>query len=96
MRYIEKLLARARDIRCQTVRYITGNVDYNPVKRCYTASGMLWDGKAGSAGEHFYSEHDTPEEAAAACEAIAAQYPEAESVNFWMDDLSFPDRVTMA
>ena len=46
MRYIEKLLARARDIRCQTVRYITGNVDYNPVKRCYTASGMLWDGKA--------------------------------------------------
>ena len=77
------------------VRYIMGDIEYSPEKQCFTVSGMIYRGKAGTPGERFYSEHTTATGAVAACEAVAAQYPDAETVNFIMDDISFPDGVTM-
>ena len=85
MRNIERLLARARNIRTGGGRYIMAFVDYDPVKGKYTASCNVWDGVKGSGGEHYYSEHDTAEAAEAACETIFAQYPGAESTHLFVD-----------
>lgn len=78
------------------VRCIMGDVEYNHEKQCFTVWGVIYRGKVGMPGENFYSEHPTAADAVAACETIAAQYPDAESINFIMDDISFPDGVTMA
>ena len=91
MNQINRLLKKARITKNGKGMHILGFVDYDTEKGRYTASGTIWNGVAGSGGESFYSEHDTPEEAVAACEAIAARYPGCENLNFIMDDLSFPE-----
>lgn len=91
MNHITRLLMRAKQARNGKGMHILGFVDYNLAKQKYTASGAIWDGVEGSGGESFYSEHDTADEALAACEAIAAKYPDSENLNFIMDDLTFPE-----
>lgn len=87
---ITRLLMKVKQAKGGQGMHILGFVDYDPEKKVYTASGTIWDGVAGSGGEPFYSEHDSPEEALAACEAVAARYPGCENINFIMDDLMFP------
>ena len=70
--------------------YVMGFVEYDTIKLKFTASGTIWNGVAGSGGEPFYSEHSTLDEAVEACEAVAAQYPNAENINFILDDMTFP------
>lgn len=70
--------------------HVLGFIDYDTEKRCYTASGTIWNGVPGTA-DSFYSEHETAEEAIAACEAVAARYPNCENLNFIYDDLSYPE-----
>ena len=90
---IDRLLQRARRAKDGKGKYILGFVEYDPEKKKYTAAGRIWDGVAGSGGEGFYSEHETLEEAVAACETVAAKYPNAENVNFLMDDFTFPEEL---
>lgn len=96
MRTIERLLARAKAVKGSDVRDILAFVEYSPDKQRYTASGTLWNGRTKADGETFYSEHETPEEALAACEAIANKYPSAETVKIFIDDLTFPEGVTLS
>lgn len=87
---ITRLLAKVKQARNGQGMHILGFVDYDPEKKVYTASGTIWNGVAGSGGEPFYSEHSTPDDALAACEAVAARYPNSENINFIMDNLMFP------
>lgn len=85
MNHINRLLMQARRAKGGEGMHVLGFVDYDPEKKVYTASGTIWNGVAGSGGDPFYSEHSTPEEALAACEAVAASYPGSENINFYMD-----------
>ena len=91
MNHINRLLLQARRAKNGNGAYVMGFVEYDPDKKVFTASGRVWDGVAGSGGETFYSEHSTENEAVAACEAVAAQYPGAENINFIIDDMTFPE-----
>lgn len=82
MKHINRLLMQARTAKNGKGMHVLGFVDYSEEKRCYTAKGTIWDGVFGSGGESFYSEHETEEEALAACEAVAARYPNCENLNF--------------
>lgn len=95
MRTIERLLARAKAVKGSDVRDIIAFVEYRPDKRLYTAAGTLWDGRTKAEGDSFYSEHETPQEALAASEAIANKYPNAETVRIFIDDMTFPEGVTL-
>ena len=90
MNHINRLLRQARNAVNGKGKYIIGFVDYDPQKKKFTASGTIWNGVKESGGDRFYSEHDTQDEAIAACEAVAAQNPGSENINFIIDDLSFP------
>ena len=57
----------------------------------FTAGGTITS-KNSETVKQFYSEHDSQEAALSDCEAIAAQYPNAENVNFIIDDLTFEER----
>lgn len=85
MNHINRLLMKARRIASGTGMHILGFVDYNTENQKYTATVQVWDGVPGSAGDPLYSEHDTKEEAIAACDAIAAQYPNSEKITLIMD-----------
>lgn len=86
MRTIERLLARARELQNgANGRYMIGFVEWRPERQCFTASGTVWDGKPGTGGEHFYSEHESMTAAQNACNAIAAQYPGADNITFFID-----------
>lgn len=91
MNHINRLLMQARTAKNGKGMHVLGFVDYDIEKGCFTASGTIWNGIPGGGGDSFYSEHATPEDAVAACEAIAARYPDCENINFIMDDLSFPE-----
>ncbi|MDD6308788.1 MAG: hypothetical protein PUB07_05515 [Clostridia bacterium] len=93
MQHINRLLRIAKTAANGKGKRILGFVDYDPEKKKFTASGTIWDGVAGSGGEGFYSEHDTQEEAIAACEAVAAKYLNSENINIIIDDLPFPEGV---
>lgn len=95
MNNIDSLLRRAKEAKKGKGKYITGFVDYDPEKGKYTASGTIWDGVPGSCrmGKSFYSEHDTPEEARLACDAIIERYPDTKEVRILIDDLMFPHYV---
>ena len=91
MNHINRLLMQARRARNGKGKHILGFVEYVPEKKKFTASGTIWDGVEGSGGESFYSEHDNQDDAIAACEAVAAQYPNSENINFIIEDLTFPE-----
>ncbi len=93
MKHIDRLLRRVKAAANGKARYILAFVEYDPDKRKYTAAGTIWDGVAGSGGEGFYSEHDTPEEAEAACEAVISKYSNAETANILIDDFTFPEKI---
>lgn len=82
---ITRLLMKVKQATDGQGMHILGFVDYDPEKKVYTASGSIWNGVAGAGGEPFYSEHNSQEEALAACEAVAARYPGSENINFYMD-----------
>lgn len=90
MNQLTRMLAKARAVKNGNGKWIMGFVDYDPEKKVYTASGNIYDCVAGSGSESFYSEHDNPDDALAACEAVAARYPNAENINFIIDDMMFP------
>ena len=81
MKHISRLLMQARAARNGNGMHVLGFIDYVPEKQCFTASGTIWNGVPGT-GESFYSEHKTEEEAVAACDAIAAKYPNCENLTF--------------
>jgi len=82
MKHINRLLMQVRTAKNGNGMHVIGFIDYDPEKRGFIAKGTIWDGVPGSGGESFYSEHATQEEAIAACEAIAAKYPNCENLNF--------------
>lgn len=91
MNHINRLLRKARRAKNGNGMYVIGFVEYDHAKNVFTASGRVWDGKPGTDGETFYSEHNTLDEAIAACEAVEAQYPKAENVNFIIDDMTLQE-----
>lgn len=93
MNHINRLLMQAKRAKNGKTKHILGFVDYVIEKKKFTASGTVWAGVSGSDGERFYSEHDNQEDAIAACEAVAARYPNTENITFIIDNLSFPGEV---
>lgn len=91
MNHINRLLMQTKRARNGKAKHILGFVDYVLEKKKFTASGTIWDGVAESGGKSFYSEHDNQEDAIAACEAVAARYPNSENITFIIDDLTFPE-----
>ena len=92
MEHISQLLVRARKITANSNKaFIFGIVEYRPDLNKFTAGGTITS-KNSETVKQFYSEHDSKEAALSACEAIAAQYPNAENVNFIIDDLTFEER----
>ena len=85
MNHIDRLLLQAKRARGGMAKHILGFVDYDFGREKFTASGTIWDGVEGSGGELFYSEHDTKEQALAACAAVAALYPSCENINFLLE-----------
>lgn len=86
MNHINKLLRHAKRLNGGRGKHILGFVEYDHKKQKYRASGTIWDGVPGSGGERFTtSDCSTLEEAQAACEAVAASYPNAETMIFYYD-----------
>lgn len=81
MKHINRLLMQARTAKNGNGMHVLGFVEYSTSKQCFTAQVTIWDGVPGT-GENQYSEHETEEEALAACEAVAARYPGCENINF--------------
>lgn len=85
MNYIDRLLMKARKAMSGSGMHVLGFIQYSQEKQKYTASITVWDGVPGSGGERIDSEHDTKEDALAACESVAARYPNADNLNFIID-----------
>lgn len=91
MEHISKLLMQARKIiKNADKAIIFGFVDYRPDLEKFT-SDITITFKDGETAKQYYSEHDSQKAALSACEAIAAQYPNAESINFIIDDMTFEE-----
>lgn len=90
MNHINRLLMQAKKAKNGNGIHVLGFVDYDVEKGCFTTSASIWNGVPGMDKE-FHSEHETAEQAIAACETIAARYPGCENINFIVDDLSFPE-----
>lgn len=92
MNHINRLLIEARKkIDGRIDWHIIGTTKYRPDLKKFTASGSIWaswDDPAGAV--RFYSEHDTKAQACAAVDTLAEQYPRAETINFIIEDLTFP------
>lgn len=86
MNHINRLLRLAKRAADSKGRYILCFVKHDQGKGKYTASGTIWDGVPGSGGVPFCSEHDTEEEAVAACDDIIARYPGCEAVTIFKDE----------
>lgn len=82
MNHINRLLIKARQEIGGKGKLILGFVRYDRIDNKFIVHGTIWDGFPGSHGEKFYSEHDTEEEAEAACDAVVAQCPNAKQINF--------------
>ena len=87
MNHLNRLLIRAKTAKYGEGKQIIAFVSYAPEKRKYIADIRLWDGVHGSGSESIISEHDTQEEAEAACAAVKARFPASESVVFIMNDI---------
>jgi len=64
-----------------------GVIEYRPDKGAFTLSGQIWE--QGGTVRRVASEHSTGQEAAAAWESAAADYPGAERVGFILEDGTF-------
>lgn len=95
MRNIERLLRRARKAHSSTGKRLLASVEYREDLKKFVAGGSVYDSKGISSGAGFLSEHDTLQEALAALDDLAAQYQSADKITFVIDDLTFPEGVTM-
>jgi hypothetical protein len=86
MEHITALLMRAgRLVKKQDCALrAVGVIEYRPDKGAFALSGQIW-GQGGTV-RRVASEHSTRQEAAAAWESAAADYPEAERIGFILED----------
>lgn len=95
MKQIDRLLRWARKAHRGTGKRLHASVEYREDLKKFVVGGSVYDPKGTICGEGFLSEHDTLQEALAAVDELAAQYQSADKVTFIIDDLTFPEGVTM-
>ena len=85
MNHIDRLLIKVKKTAKGLIRHILGRIEYREALQKFTVSGILWDGISGTAGDKFYSEHGTRQEAELAFGELNETHPNAESICIVID-----------
>ena len=95
MKQIDRLLRWARNTHSCTGKRLLVSVEYREDLKKFVAGRSVYGPDGLDTGKSFLSEHDTLQEALATVDALVAQYQSADKITFIIDDLTFPEEVTM-
>ena len=95
MKQIDRLLRYAKKMHSSAGKSLLVSIEYRDDLRKFVAGGTEYDSKGVSCGKGFLSEHDTLQDALSAVDMLTSQYQSANKITFIIDDLTFPEGVTM-